>query len=201
MSGRTAPARHDIAPMIAERWSARAISDQMVESKLVLQMLEAARWAPSCFGDEPWRFIVWDRYRDAQSWESAASILAEKNQLWARSAPVLILSLADSEFERNGKPNRWGQYDTGAATENLHLQGVAMGLVVHQMGGFDVDAARKQFAIPERFTPMAMIAVGYPGDLEDLDESFRDGETAPRQRRPLTELAYQDRWGGNLDGG
>ncbi|MFK7956601.1 MAG: nitroreductase family protein [Lysobacterales bacterium] len=194
MSGRTAPAEHSIKPIIAKRWSGRAIDPRPVDRALVLSMLEAARWAPSCFADEPWRFMLWDKERNADSWDAAMNTLVPANQQWARNAPILILVLADSQFSRNDKPNRWGQYDTGAATENLHLQGVANGLVVHQMGGFDADAVQLAFGIPDRFTAMSMIAVGHPGNVDDLDEGYRDGETATRARRPLSELVFEGAW-------
>ena len=198
-AGRKAPTDHPIAPLIEQRWSARAIDpNQAVPREKLMRLLEAARWAPSCFGDEPWRFVVWDRNRNAEAWESAVSCLADKNQLWARNAPVLLLSLASQAFSRNGKPNRWGEYDTGAATENLHLQGVEEGLVVHQMGGFDAEAVMERFGIPDVLTAMAMVAVGYPAAQETLAEDFRDGETAERKRTPVTELVYEDQWGSGL---
>ena len=191
-AARPAPVEHEIHPVIASRWSARAIDPHKpVDRGDLLKMLEAARWAPSCFGDEPWRYLIWDKTRDPDGWEQAASILAEKNQRWARNAPILIASLADSQFGHNDKPNRWAQYDTGAATVSLHLQGVELGLVVHQMGGFDKTKLAETFAIPERLTPMAMIAVGHPAPASTLDEDFRDGETGPRERKPMAEIAFE----------
>ena len=198
-AGRKADAQYPIASIVAQRWSARAIDrDTNVPRDVLLQLLEAARWAPSCFGEEPWRFMVWDRARNHDAWQAALTCLADKNQQWARNAPVLLLSLASQQFSRNGKPNRWSQYDTGAATENLHLQGVEAGLVVHQMGGFDADAVMQRFAIPDSLTPMAMIAVGYPAPVEVLPEAFRDGETAARSRSPLSELICEDQWGTSI---
>lgn len=181
--------------LIARRWSARAIDpERTVGREMILSVLEAARWAPSCFGDEPWRFIVCDRHTDAGAWEQAHACLAEKNRLWAGNAPVLILAVADSRFRRDDKPNRWAQYDTGAASENLCLQAIALGLVAHQMGGFDAEAARQAFAIPEPFTPMAMIAIGYPGTLEQLPAQFHEAEQAERSRRVLGDNAFAGRW-------
>ncbi len=195
MAAKPAPTTHEIAQIISNRWSARAIDpDRAVEPSTLMSLFEAARWAPSCFGDEPWRYVYWDRNQDPDGWEQAASILAEKNQRWARKAPVLILACAAKQFSRNGKANRWGQYDTGAATENLHLQGVELGLVVHQMGGFNGYLAQQKFSVPDQFIPMAMIAVGYPGTLDDLDEGFRQGETTERRRRPLDELVFAGSW-------
>ena len=112
---------------------------------------------------------------------------------------MLLLACADSRFRSNDESNRWGQYDTGAASENLCLQAIALGLVAHQMGGFDIDKARATFGIPERFTPMAMIAVGYQTDADILDEDFKAIELAERQRRPLGELFFAGEWDKELE--
>lgn len=181
--------------LIARRWSARAIDpEQGVAREMIVSLLEAARWAPSCFGDEPWRFIVCDRQTNAQAWQRAHACLAEKNRLWTANAPVLILAVAHSRFRANDNHNRWAQYDTGAASENLCLQAISLGLVVHQMGGFDVDDARNAFDIPEAFTPMAVIAVGYPGSAQHLHPQFHEREYAPRTRRTLGEMGFDGRW-------
>lgn len=185
-----------IHDLIATRWSPRALDqDTPVPRRHITALLEAARWAPSCFGDQPWRYLVWDRHADETAWQQAFDCLAEGNQAWVRRCPVLLAALADSVFERNGKPNRWAQYDTGAASENLCLQAAAMGLAAHQMGGFDKTRLAEFFEIPERFTAMAMIAVGVPAGPDTLPVAFRDGETAARERRPLSELAFDGRWG------
>ena len=185
---------HDV---LARRWSGRAFDRyKPVTREQLIALLEAARWAPSCFGDEPWRYLIWDRQRDTAGWQAAFDCLAEGNQLWAINAPVLMLSTANSEFSRNGKPNRWGQHDTGAASENLCLQAAAIGLMVHQMGGFDADKVRQAFSIPEKFTCMAMIAVGFPATPDVLDDDkLKAQEIAPRQRKPLAEQFFEGGWG------
>lgn len=181
--------------LLARRWSPRAIDPQRPVSRHdVTALLEAARWAPSCFGDQPWRYLVLDRLHDSESWQRAWECLAEGNKAWVRETPLLLVSFADSQFRQDGKPNRWGQHDTGAASENLALQGMALGLVVHQMGGFNAGRLRESFAVPEQFTPMAMIAVGHPGDPDDLPEDKRIRELSPRQRVPLGEIAFEGRW-------
>mgnify|MGYP005839726273 CR=1 FL=1 len=182
--------------LIAGRWSPRAFDPtRKVSRDQLLSLLEAARWAPSCFGDEPWRFVIGDKDADEAGWNRIFSSLAEKNQLWAKHAPLLILAVADSQFRMNGNPNRWGQYDSGAASISLCLQAEALGLSAHQMGGFDSDAVRESVGVSEQFTPMAVIAVGYQGSLDDLAEDFHGMETAPRKRQPLAENFFSGRWG------
>lgn len=185
-----------IAPVLADRWSGRAYdAAKPVSREQTLALLEAARWAPSCFGDQPWCFMVWDKHLDAASWQRAFDCLVPGNQAWVQNAPLLFLITADSLFNHNGKPNRWGQYDTGAAAENLCLQASAMGLMAHQMGGFDADKARATFAIPEQYALMAMMSVGYPADISTLSGEVLERETAARTRRPLGELFFDGAWG------
>lgn len=185
-----------IADLIAQRWSPRAIDpDQSVSRDQLLALLEAARWAPSCFGDQPWRYLVWDRFRDPAGWQQAFGCLAEGNQLWVKNAPILLLAVAAPNFGHNDQPNRWAQYDTGAASENLCLQATALGLVAHQMGGFDPEAAKARFNIPADHVGMAMIAVGHPGAIELLPQALAEKEQAPRSRKPLAQLAFEGRWG------
>ncbi len=107
------------------------------------------------------------------------------NQLWAKDAPLLIMACADEEFSYNSSANRWAQYDTGAASENICLQATSMGLFAHQMGGFDAERAHEVFKIPRQITPMAMIAVGYIGDINNLDADFVEAEQANRERKGL----------------
>jgi len=192
-SATTATPIHDI---ITKRWSCRAFdATKPVRQDQLISLVEAARWEPSCFGDEPWRFIVWDRNRDAATWQKAFNCLVEWNQNWVKNAPVLLLVTANSLFRKNGKPNDWGQYDTGAAAENLCLQAVSLGLMAHQMGGFDADKIRHQFEIPEQFTCMAMIAVGYQGEETVLNDELKELEMAPRERTPLGEHFFEGAWG------
>mgnify|MGYP006090287257 CR=1 FL=1 len=183
---------HDI---IANRWSPRAYdASKPVSQAQIMSMLEAARWAPSCFGDEPWRFIVWDKNKDAAAWEKAFDCIVQGNQGWAKDAPVFVLICAGTLFEQNQKPNRWGAYDTGAAAVSLSLQATSMGLVTHQMGGFDGEKTRAAFNIPEQFEMMSMMAVGYIADVDALPEEAKERTLAPRKRKPLGELFYEGVW-------
>lgn len=185
-----------IQETIANRWSGRAYdATKPVTQAQVIALLEAARWAPSCYGDQPWRFIVWDKNTDAQAWQRAFDCLVPGNQSWVKDAPILMLVCADTLFGHNQQPNRWAQYDTGAAAENLCLQASSMGLMAHQMGGFSVDKAREDFTIPAQFTPMAMVCVGYPADIATVTGEALTRETAERKRKPLGELFFTETWG------
>ena len=195
MSSKTATTSQAIHDLLARRWSPRAFDpDKAVDRETLTSLFEAGRWAPSCFNDQPWRYLVWNRLGDKTAWDKAFACLVPGNQAWVRNAPILIAAVAGSEFAHNGKPNRWGQYDTGAASENMCLQATALGLSIHQMGGFDADALEAAFQIPAGFTPMAMMAVGYPGDPETLDERYREGELAARERLPLGQTFFDGAW-------
>jgi nitroreductase len=189
----TAVPLHDL---LANRWSGRGFDPQRtVAQDTLLALLEAARWSPSCFGDQPWRLLIWDRNVDKVNWQLALNCLGESNQVWARAAPLLMLICASTQFSHNGKANRWAEYDTGAAALALSIQATAMGLMVHQMGGFDKEAIQRQFQIPEFYAPMAMIAIGYQLSPDEIPEPLREREFAARDRKPLAAMFYLGRWG------
>jgi nitroreductase len=184
-----------VADIIANRWSSRAYNpNKPVTDEHVTALLEAARWAPSCYGDQPWRFVVCNKDKNPQAWQAAFDTLAESNQTWAKHAPLLVLACANTLFRHNGKLNRWATYDTGAAAENMCLQATELRLVAHQMGGFSVEAARKAFHVPEQFELMAMIAIGHGDTPESLPDDLRERQLAPRQRQPLGELFFEGGW-------
>lgn len=183
-----------INELAARRWSPRAFDAQRgVTPAQVTALIEAARWAPSCFGAEPWRFLLWNRATDPAGWQQAFDCLSDNNRKWVKNVPLLLLSCAGATFENNGQPNRWAHYDTGMAALSLTLEAVAQGLVAHQMGGFDIAKTRAAFAIPEDFMPMAMIAVGYQAAPETIeDEETRQKELKPRGRKAVTERFFGD---------
>lgn len=189
-----ATVEHDIEPLLVRRWSPRAFGQKEISAQHLAQLFEAARWAPSCFNEQPWRFVVAAR-SDRASFERMSSWLVDANRAWAVKAPLLMLSIARTTFTRNDKPNRHAYHDVGLALGNLVLQATALGLVVHQMAGFDVERARKELELPEAYDPVAMIALGHPGDPADLSDELRERELAPRTRKPLAELVF----GGSFD--
>lgn len=184
-----------IDPLLAARWSSLAFDpNKPISPEKIIALVEAAHWAPSSYNDQPWRFIVCDKHSQPQAWKLAFDCLVPANQAWLVHAPLLLIGCANTLLEMNQKPNRFGQYDTGAAAVSLCLQATSMGLMTHQMGGFNADKAREDFAIPAQFTPMAMLAVGYAADASNLPEDLSARETAARKRKPLGELFFNGAW-------
>jgi nitroreductase len=182
---------HDL---IRERRSPLAYSERSVGREELRSLLEAARWAASSYNQQPWHFIVATK-ENHREYERLLGCIVPANALWAASAPVLMLSVAKLTYDANGAPNRHALYDVGQATANLAIQATALGLALHQMGGFDMERARAEFQIPEGYEPVAAIAVGYPGDPASLPESLRARASAPRTRRELGEFVFTGRWG------
>ncbi|HEY3175254.1 MAG TPA: nitroreductase family protein [Candidatus Polarisedimenticolia bacterium] len=190
---RTAPVSRPINALIAGRWSSRSFSDARIEIEKIASVFEAARWAPSCFNEQPWRYVFATR-EDPEAFGRLASWLVEGNA-WARSAWLLALSVAKLAFERNGKPNPHAWHDVGAASENMFLQAAELGLHMHEMAGFDRQRARESLGLDANHDPVAMIAIGYPGDPAAMPEALRLREEAPRARIPVESFAFRGGWG------
>ncbi len=178
---------------LGQRWSPRAFSDRSVEPEKLLSLFEAARWAPSCFNEQPWSFLVVTK-EDAAAYERLLHCLVAANRRWAVAAPVLMLSVTQLHFARNNKPNRYAFHDVGLAVGTLLVQASAMGLYLHQMAGFDRERARTVFEIPETHDPVAAMALGYLGDPEQLPEDLRQRELEPRKRKALSAFVYGGGW-------
>jgi nitroreductase len=182
---------HDL---IKQRHSPLAYSDRLIEPEKLRSLFEAARWASSSFNQQPWHFLIATK-ADSVEFERLLGCIVPGNAQWAAKAPALMLSIAKLTFDANGAPNRHALYDVGQAVASLAIQATALGLEIHQMGGFDAARARAEFSIPEGYEPVAAIAVGYPGDPESLPESLRARARAPRTRREPTEFVFTGRWG------
>ena len=180
-----APAVEGVLPIFHERWSPRSFASRDVTPADLAKVFEAARWAASSYNEQPWRFLV--GIRGSEAYRKIFESLISFNQAWATTAPVLILGTAKTRFSHNDAPNRVALYDLGAAASYLTLQAAALGIASHQMGGFDPDAARKAFEIPEVYEIGAVIALGYQGEPASLpNEHFVAQEVAPRTRRTPT---------------
>lgn len=183
-----------IHPLLAGRWSPRAFQEgRPVEPQQLLALLEAGRWAPSGSNLQPWRFIVWDRHQDTAAFERAFDTLGDMNKIWVKRAPVLIGVFFDT-LRADGLPNVSAAYDAGAAAFALTLQAEALGLATHQMGGFDRDALRAAFGIPDRIHVQTIIGLGYRAHADVLHEKARLRELAERERLALADIAFSGEW-------
>lgn len=188
-----------VVELITSRWSGVSYdSDRTVSNDDLRSMAEAARWAPSCFGDQPWRILFCNKSTDEEAWLKAFDCLTEGNQPWCRHAPVLAIICGDTLFSQNDKPNAWSAYDTGAAALSICLQARHLGMMTHQMAGFIPDKAREAFAIPDRIHPLAMMTIGYQVTEDKLPAEFRDREMKPRVRNPLGDHFYLNGWGDGI---
>jgi nitroreductase len=183
-----------IHELLGRRWSPRAFSERPVEPNNLRSVLEAARWAASSRNEQPWAFLIATR-EDPKNFQDVVDVLMSANQAWAQKAPVLILTLAHTHWTKEGTPNRVALHDLGLAVSNLVIQATALGLSTHQMGGFDVEAARERFHVPPGWEPVSVIALGYPGEVDTLPEALREREMSQRQRKPLEEFVFSGSWG------
>jgi nitroreductase len=183
-----APDVAGVEDVIRRRWSPRVYTEKEVTAEELKKLFEAARWAASSSNEQPWRFLV--GRRGDETYQKIFNALVEFNQAWARSAPVLVLTVAKKTFTAKGTPNRHGLHDTGAAMATLALQATADGLHTHSMAGFDSDLMRASFAIPSDYELGAVTAIGYFGDPATLPEHLQKMEVSPRQRKPLEEFVF-----------
>lgn len=185
---------YPVNELISKRWSPRAWSEKPVSPEILRSLFEAARWAPSSSNEQPWAFVVGTK-EDSETFGKILGTLVEFNQNWAKHARVLVLAVSEMAFARNKNPNRNAFYDTGAAVSQLTTEATSRGLFVHQMAGFDPHKAIEAFQIPNGWEPIAVFAVGYPGEPQSLPQPLRDREVAPRERKPIAEFVMSGQWG------
>lgn len=183
---------YPINNIFTDRWSPRAMSGEAIDNEELLKLFEAARWAPSSYNGQPWRFIY--AHRETAHWKKMFEALVPFNQGWAKNAAALVVILSKKRFEFNDEPSRTHSFDTGAAWMSLALQGSMSGLVVHGMEGFDYEKMRVELGVPDGFEIDAMCAVGKPGKVEDLPEDLQEKEQ-PSDRKPLNEIAFEGTFG------
>jgi nitroreductase len=185
-------ADHPIDPTILERWSPRAFDQSAVTQDDLFTLFEAARWAPSAFNSQPWRFVY--ALRDTPEWDALLSALLPFNAAWAQHASALMFILSDTLFTPPGKtepqPATTASFDTGAAWGLLALQATRLGLHLHAMAGFDRARASEVVHSSARYHIEAAVAIGRVGDADSLPEALRAREF-PSPRRPLSEIAFQ----------
>lgn len=182
---------YPVESFIVNRWSPRALSGEEISREELMTLFEAARWAPSSYNGQPWRFFY--ARRGGEHWDEYFDLMVEFNQNWTKNAAVLIVVTSRTTFEHNGKPAATHSFDSGAAWQNLALQATAMGLVAHGMQGFDYDRAHELLELPDDWAVEAMVAVGRPGRKEDLPEEMREREK-PSGRKPVSEIAFEGKY-------
>lgn len=183
----------EIHPLLRSRRSSRIYDpDRLLTWEQIHLLLEAARSAPSSSNRQPWVYLVFDP-SDPEQLEKARSCLNPDNQIWANRAPLLLLAVSQ-DIRPDGRENTKALHDLGMANQNILLQATAMGLHCRPMAGFDAEKARKLFNIPEGYTPRVMIAVGYPGKLEDLPAEVQEKENKERSRKSVDQFAYRGNW-------
>ncbi|MBN2509004.1 MAG: nitroreductase family protein [Spirochaetales bacterium] len=181
----------NIIKEINNRRAYRAISPEPVEREILTRITEAASLAPSCMNKQPWRFLILD---DQAALEKGRSALSKGNY-WAQKAPILVLVLTKKDLDCALNDGRdYALFDTGMAVMNLQLQAVAEGLHVHPMAGFDPAVIKKEFGITAEWIVVTVLAAGWPGTVESLSDAHREMEMAPRQRKPIEEIAAYNRW-------
>lgn len=182
-----------IHELLRRRYSPRAFSERPVTDEHLRVLFEAARWAPSSFNEQPWRFIVANRSDEAEFARMLECIMP-MNAAWAGNAAALFIGVASASFRRNGKSNKHAGYDLGQAVAMLTVQATSMDLFLHQMAGFDADKTRATYGIPEGYEPFVAVAIGYLGDPDTLPERLAERERAPRARMPLEDILFTGSW-------
>lgn len=189
---------HPVHEVIAARWSPyKFFPDRLIPREDLLSLLEAARWAPSSYNEQPWRFIIAPK-EQKEEFEKLLSCLVKANQDWAKNSSVLMLGITHLTFDRNGKENKAAMHDLGAAVSHLSFEATIRGISVHQMIGIEPQKAKKIYSIPEEYEVLIAFALGYP----DLNESAKDSlaikDKTPRARKTISEVVFYKEWGSSF---
>jgi nitroreductase len=185
---------HPVLPVITDRWSPYVFEPRPIEREKLLSCLEAARWAPSSYNEQPWTFILAER-TNAAEFDRMLQCLVEGNRAWAKNAGALLLTIVAKLFVKNGKQNRAAEHDIGLAAANMVLQAAALGLQGHQMIGIEPDKVRATYKVPDTHEPLTAIALGYPTTPADANDPLAQRDAARRLRKPLSEIVIESAWG------
>lgn len=177
-----------IAPLLQNRWSPRSMTGEDMSDEELFPLLEAARWAPSSYNGQPWRFLY--AKRNTPHWNKFFDLMVEGNKAWTKNAAVLMVVISRKTFEHNEKPSVTHSFDSGSAWMSLALEGTRRGYVTHGMEGFDYDKARKVLEIPDNYQVEAMVAIGKRAPKERLPEDLQKREV-PSQRKSVKEIIME----------
>ena len=184
--------QNEIIPEVLKRRSIRAFSDKPIPNNIIKNAIESARWAPSAFNEQPWRFIIGNKHQNPDTYNKILQSLNEWNQRWAKNAPVLILQVGKTFYDLDGRNNEYFLYDCGQATAMLVLQLTKHEVFTHQMAGFDKKIAKELLNIPEKYEPIVVIAAGFQGDIEILPEDLKEIENKKRERLGHEKIAMSE---------
>lgn len=180
------PTSESFRELLTQRHSGRSYDANRKVSKEQLQaIIEAGKLAPSSYNEQPWTILIADRHTNQESYDKVFKALVPFNQGWAKDAPILIVITADKRSKSSPPENHWAEYDTGAAAYGMMLEATTLGLMAHQMAGFDPEVLRKEFKIPSHFKPLAVMALGYEKNGE---------KPLPKERRPSSENFFLNEW-------
>jgi nitroreductase len=181
-------------PVLAHRRSTIAFSSRPVEKEKLHTILEAGRWSPSSYNEQPWRFIITTQ-DEPEKFAAVLGSLVESNRAWAKNAYALLAIITKTESNITHLPNPYAWHDAGAALGHMMVQATALGVFTHAMGGFTTATAKRVMNIPQGYEPVTMMALGYAGDASDLPTALQEREKAPRKRLALKEIVFNGTWG------
>jgi nitroreductase len=180
--------QYPVLDEIRSRWSGRSFADKVIEKEHIMQLIEAARWAPSSYNEQPWRFIVTEK--GTKEFDLLAATLLPGNAPWASEAAILMLTVVKQYFSQNQKPNRFAYHDLGQSVAFMNLQAEKLKINVHQMAGFRKNEAETSFNIPDGFEAVTVIAMGYRGDIGNISPELQQKELAAQSRKDISEIAF-----------
>jgi nitroreductase len=183
---------YPIHPLLHNRWSPRSMTGEEMSDQELMPLFEAARWAPSSYNGQPWRFLY--AKRNTPNWDLFYNLMIDFNKSWTKNASVLVVMISRKTFEKNNKPSVTHSYDTGSAWMSLALEGTARGLVVHGMEGFDFEKAKQDLQIPDDYQVEAMAAIGKRAPKEALPNQELKDREIPSDRKPLTQLIFEGKF-------
>jgi len=180
-------AQYPIEDVFINRYSSRAMSGELITKDEIMTLFEAARWAPSSLNSQPWRFVY--AMKNTPDFEKLFSFILDKNKIWCKNASALVVLISENNYE-NGNPSITHSFNTGAAWENLALQATKMNIITHAIGGFNYNDAKEQLNVSDKYTVEIMIAIGKPGNAEELPEDLILREK-PSDRKNLEEIVFE----------
>jgi nitroreductase len=192
-----AKTKYGIHPLLENRWSPRAFREDSVEKEKLERIFEAAQWSPSSMNEQPWRFIIGEK--GTETYNKIFDSLVDANKRWAKNAPVLLVSIAQKQFTYNNKENLHFLYDTGQAVAHLTFQAMHEGLYVHQMAGFHFEKIKQYFNVPEDYNVVTVIAIGYLGSPDILEDDLKERENMERVRKEFNEIVFTDFFGNSWE--